>query len=199
MGSLSAAGSAGTAARREADAAVDTAPRALLAALADLLSYPGPATRGLAAETAASLQLADDDAGASFLHHVAGAPVEALQELYGATFDLQPTCAPYVGHQLLGEESGLRGPLLARLVAIYRRDGFAPQEELPDHVAEVLRYLSRVGPSAERDDLVRDGLLPALRKMIACLEDEGHPYRDALALTERVVRALPLAGEGGAP
>lgn len=143
------------------------------ALLAELLSYPG----GRTAAVAERLGVAE-----SFRNLTP----TGLQEIYTSTFDLQPACAPYFGHHLLGEDSPLRGPLLARLAGIYAAHGFVPREELGDHVAEVLRFLAVAPACEERDDLVRDGLLPALRKMIESLEG-ANPYRGVLALVERAV------------
>jgi nitrate reductase delta subunit len=176
--------------------------REVFGALAELLSYPGertgPAIRAL-------LDRDPDPLTGSVLapfDECARGANPALQEAaerYTSTFDLQPACAPYFGHHLLGEDSPLRGPLLARLAGIYAAHGFVPREELGDHVAEVLRFLAMAPPSAERDDLVRDGLLPALEKMIDAFEDRTNPYRALLALTERVVRASAQDGAVSRP
>jgi nitrate reductase delta subunit len=164
----------------------------LVAALAELLSYPNERTAGAVRTVLGGGDPVTGAALAPFRERSRGvncaAPEADLLELYTSTFDLQPACAPYVGHHLLGEDSPLRGPLLARLAEIYAAHGFAPREELGDHVAEVLRFLAVAPPSPERDDLVRDGLLPALGKMIASFEDPGHPYREVLVLTERTIR-----------
>ncbi len=165
--------------------APDDDDRRLLAALAELLSYPSERT-ARAIDTVECLQAFRGLAAA-------GWSTTDLEERYTSTFDLQPACAPYVGHHLLGEDTGRRGPFLARLLEIYARDGFAPREELADHVAEVLRFLAVASPSAERDDLVRDGLLPALGKMLEALGDEANPYREVLS---SVRRAIAPAADG---
>jgi nitrate reductase molybdenum cofactor assembly chaperone NarJ/NarW len=168
--------------------------RRLCAALAELLSYPPPGGVAELARAAAELgPWATDgaEALARFRAHVEATPPDALQELYTTTFDLQPACAPYFGHQLLGEESPLRGPLLARLSEIYARDGFSPREELPDHVAEVLRFLAAAPASPERDDLLRDGLLPALARMLETFQDRTNPYRDLLAAAQEALGGGP--------
>src|SRR5512133_1479081 len=146
------------------------------ALFAELLSYPTQGIEAVAEAVGAPRFFQD-------------ASLTELQESYTVAFDLQPACAPYFGHHLLGEDSPLRGPLLAKLAEIYGAQGFRPRDELGDHVAEVLRFLSIAPASAARDDLVRDGLLPALRKMVDGFEGEGHPYREVLVLAERAVRA----------
>ena len=165
----------------------DADDRRLLAALAELLSYPGE-------RTARAIDTVECLLAFGGLE-VAAWTTADLEERYTTTFDLQPACAPYVGHQLLGEDTGRRGPFLSRLLEIYARDGFTPREELADHVAEVLRFLAVARPGDDRDALVRDGLLPALRKMIEALEGEANPYREVLAMVRRAV--APAAGTEG--
>jgi nitrate reductase assembly molybdenum cofactor insertion protein NarJ len=157
----------------------DADDRRLLAALGELLSYPGERT-ARAIDTVECLQAFRGLAAATW-------STADLEEAYTSTFDLQPACAPYLGHHLLGEDTGRRGPFLARLLDLYARDGFTPREELADHVAEVLRFLAVASPGAERDDLVRDGLLPALGKMLDALDDEANPYREVLSSVRRAI------------
>jgi nitrate reductase delta subunit len=164
--------------------------RRLCGVFAELLSYPGGGVAEIARRARVLAQDGGDaadrgepdaaDALARFCRHVEASDVRALQELYTAAFDLQPACAPYVGHMLLGEDSPLRGPFLAKLAEIYRGEGFAPREELADHVAEVLRFLATGRGGVAREELLRDGLQPALRRMIDTFEDARHPYRDLL-------------------
>jgi nitrate reductase delta subunit len=155
--------------------------RDLCGALSDLLLYPGehPAASARRAAALAGRGPAAD-ALARFARATAVQSLDALQELYTDTFDLRPTCAPYLGAQLLGDESPLRGPLLSKLAEVYAAEGWRPREELPDHVAEALGFLAAARPGPVADDLVRDGLLPALDRMIAALAQGPNPYRDVL-------------------
>jgi nitrate reductase delta subunit len=178
----------------------DARARELMGALGDLLRYPGS---GLAEAARRAAGLARGTrAGAAlegFAREAAGRPPASLEELYTATFDLDPACVPYVGHQLLGE-SPVRGALLAELMGVYARAGWAPREELGDHVAEVLSFLAVAPDGPERDDLVRDGLLPALEKMLEALPDRGNPYRGLLEAARVAAAAWASPRErGGAP
>jgi nitrate reductase delta subunit len=173
--------------------------RLLCGALADLLSYP----RGdVAALARAALPLAGHGPAAEALARFAAAAEAAtpaaLEELYTATFDLEPACAPYLGVHLLGDDDPRRGLLLARLAEVYAADGYAPREELADHVAEVLRFLSVARPGPARDDLVADGLLPALDRMREGLGASGNPYGElvaaARAAAASMARPAPAAG-----
>jgi nitrate reductase delta subunit len=177
---------------------MDALPRPLCAALAELLRYPEAGL--VAALDRAGTLVAPATAGAEPLARFAAEArrtrLEIMQELYTATFDLQPACAPYVGHQLLGE-GPQRGPLLAKLAELHAADGYRPHQELGDHVAEVLAFLAVSRPGPARDDLLRDGLLPAVDRMIAALEEAGNPYRDLLRATLELLR--PAAAEADAP
>jgi nitrate reductase delta subunit len=159
----------------------------LCARLADLLAYPheDPAA---AARDAHALSGGGPEAEplARFGAAADAAGLHGMQELYTSTFDLRPACAPYLGAQLLPEDSPLRGRLLAALLEVYEAEGFRPREELADHVAEVVGFLGAARPGPVRDGLVADGLLPALDRMLAALDGAANPYRDLLA----AVRAL---------
>lgn len=166
----------------------------LCRALSALLSYPAgdvPAlahqARGLAGPGAAAAALG------RFEDAAREAGGEGLEELYTAAFDLRPACAPYLGAQLLAEDSPVRGPLLAKLAEVYATEGYRPREELADHVAEVLGFLAVARPGPVRDDLVRDGLAPALEKMIDAFADRANPYRELLVAV-RAIFAAPGAG-----
>jgi nitrate reductase delta subunit len=119
-------------------------------------------------------------------------PPAALEELYTSTFDLEPACTPYLGVQLLGDENPVRGMLLAKLVELYAAEGFQPREELADHVAEVLGFLAVAQPGTARDDLVLDGLVPALGKMIEGLGDRENPYREVLTAVREIFPATAV-------
>jgi nitrate reductase delta subunit len=153
----------------------------VLAAFAELLSYPGG---GPAPAARRCLDLIADrearDLLGRFLACAERAGPFEMEELFTSTFDLRPSCAPYLGHQLCGE-TPQRGAFLARLADVYREEGFRPEGELPDHLAVVLRYLAAARPGPAPDDLLRDGLLPSLDKMLAELSDLENPYRAVLA------------------
>jgi nitrate reductase delta subunit len=152
-------------------------------AFAELLTYPAgdlaPAARRcralLAARPAAAL--------GAFVARAEQARPHELEEAYSSTFDLDPACAPYVGHHLAGE-TPKRGIFMARLAEAYQEDGFdggAPSGELPDHVSVVLRYLAAVPSGPRRQALLEDALVPALDKMLEALPGPDSVYRPVLA------------------
>ncbi len=151
--------------------------------IAALLEYPGPGFPARVLDCAERLS-ADHAAGAERLARFAAwaraAGPAALEEAYTSAFDLAPVCSPYVGDLLFGA-CRERSYLLSGLRELQREAGLAPGGELPDHVAEVLRLVASPIPDDVRDDLLRDGLAPALKKMLAALEGARHPWADVLA------------------
>jgi len=124
-----------------------------------------------------------------------------LEELFTATFDLQPVCHPYVGYLLCGE-SQQRTLFLIRLQQLYKQHGFETGSELPDHLATLLRFVGTLADRTCCQELIRDGLLPALEKLAEGLPTE-QPYAELIEalqsfLTE-TVEAGPelLAANGG--
>jgi nitrate reductase delta subunit len=162
---------------------------ALCAALAPLFAYPRGDVRA-AARRAVPLAAGCTASSAALERFAARVEAESptgLEELYTATFDLRPACAPYLGAQLLPDDSPVRGALLAALAEQYVAHGFEPEGELADHVAVVLEFLARAPPGPVRDDLLQDGLLPALSRMAEAFEDRAHPYRDLVQSAFRLL------------
>jgi nitrate reductase delta subunit len=158
--------------------------RQVLEGFAELLSYPArdPAP---AARRCRALLAARDSADHldRFVARAEGARPHELEEVYSSTFDLEPACAPYVGHHLCGE-GPKRGVFLARLADVYRQDGFLDGRrdgELPDHVSVVLRYLAAVPGGPARQALLDDALVPALDRMLEAPLGPDNVYRSVLA------------------
>lgn len=168
--------------------------RQLLELFAQLLDYPGPESvlqaRACEELLAATVPPAAPYIGA-FRRYLEQTDIGRVQEAYTAFFDLNPVCAPYVGYQLFGE-TYKRSVFLLALVERYRSEGFAfkrselPGSELPDRISVVLRYAAMSGD----EDLVAEGLIPALRRMTGVEEGpsadvgtpklEGHSHAGSL-------------------
>ena len=154
---------------------------------ADLLSYPAADPAPLARRCRDLCQRGARHLDA-FVSRAERAGPHEMEETFSATFDLQPSCAPYLGHHLCGD-GPQRGLFLARLAGVYRQDGFDAQAaELPDHLSVVLRYLAATPASEAREALLRDGLVPALDKMLAAFEDPDDAWRSVLAALREEVR-----------
>ena len=145
---------------------------------AGLLDYPDVATQQSAEACLLLLRDARPEAVAPlerFIGFLAAEPPRRIEETFTATFDLQPLCHPYVGYQLCGETQK-RALFLMQLQQIYKRHGFTVTGELPDHLATILRFLATIDESACRDEILHDGLIPALEKILASLDEKNHPY-----------------------
>lgn len=163
---------------------------------ATLFSYPDAAARQTADACAAQLRELDSAAAAPmarFADLLAAHYPDRLEELFTATFDLQPVCHPYVGYQLCGE-SQQRTFFLMHLQQLYRQHGFEADSELPDHLATLLRF---VGSVADRDcgmEIVRDGLLPALARMAEGLAGAQQPYGELIEAVQHFLSETVAAG-----
>lgn len=131
-------------------------------------------------------------------------PPEDREELHAATFEITPSCVPYVSIHLFGEENFKRGEFMAALLARYAETGFDRGDELPDHIANLLRYFDACDES-ERRELAAHCLLSPLEKMAEALSVEN-PYSALLAIAAAAVRAacpgveaVPVAKPSGTP
>jgi nitrate reductase molybdenum cofactor assembly chaperone NarJ/NarW len=112
-------------------------------------------------------------------------PVGCREELYTRTFELSPACVPYVSIHLFGEENFKRGELMAALHARYAEVGFSPGQELPDHLAILLRFAAATDDT-ERHELLEYCLLKPLGRMSGALSNDN-PYRDLLETVQRLL------------
>jgi nitrate reductase delta subunit len=145
---------------------------------ADLLSYPDGATQQTATDCATLLQALYPKSAESltgFVKFLDRQDAARIEEVFTETFDLQPACHPYVGYQLCGE-SQQRTMFLIKLQQLYKQYGFPGGSELPDHLSTMLRFVGTVPDHDCRQELVSDGLLPALEKLLQGLAQDDHPY-----------------------
>jgi len=154
----------------------------LFDSFAALLEYPVSAMTDQAAqllEGLTPLQPESAEVLGKFVRMLDQLSLEKMRELYTVTFDMQPVCYPYVGYHLFGE-SYKRGAFMAQLNEAYHTHGYSAGQELPDHVAVILRFLGL--DSANRQGefcqaLLREGLIPALEKMLKVFNEESdNPY-----------------------
>lgn len=157
--------------------------RSLYACYGRLLDYPAPDERF---DASSLLSLLDaSHAGAAELLRAFAQKLTALtpsqrEELHTRTFDVLPSCDPYVSSQLFGPESYQRGILMAGLASTYADAGVDCAPELPDHIGVVLRFAEHF----ERDvweDLVRHCLWGAVNRMSATLRSAGNPFAEFFA------------------
>lgn len=190
----------------------DIVDRDLIGALAELLDYPHASLDGHADTVNALARTVDADAAAivdRFARFAETTTLDALQEAYTRAFDLdtlselEPTWYPYVGHQLV-EDHSKRSAFLVELAARYKEHGFKAGTELPDHIVVMLRFVSLCPDEQLAQELVHEGLVPALRQASdatdAMPESGREHYFAVLSALRRLLEAQPTwAVDGSAP
>ncbi len=154
----------------------------LLSLFADLLKYPSADTKQQAVQCLEQLQSIHPSAVEmmqKFTNAFEKFSLDQMQEIFTTTFDMQPVCYPYVGFHLYGE-SYKRGAFMAQLNEAYRGFDYSSEQELPDNLAVILRFLSLDADNFSGEfcqALLNDGVQPALEKMLKVFaENSEHPY-----------------------
>jgi nitrate reductase molybdenum cofactor assembly chaperone NarJ/NarW len=156
--------------------------------LASLLGYPGEEYLSKAVLCLEALAESDPEAAVplgEFLVQTRNFSVEELQELYAATFDLDPACSLEVGWHLFGENYE-RGEFLVKMRGELRRLGIAESTELPDHLSHALAALGHMEPQAAAD-FATACLFPAVDKIRAGLKGKANPFENALSAVSHVL------------
>ncbi len=153
--------------------------RRALGLFANILEYPHPDVVSDIRECEALLRDGHPEAAelmSRFGEFAESRPVGRLEETYSALFDLDSDLHPYIGYQLFGETYE-RSQLLVGLKELYRAGGYQSEStDLPDRISEMLRYFSVGTNEAAIDEILREGMLPALENMTTNVEqDETQP------------------------
>ena len=154
--------------------------------MAAVFRYPDGTYLKAAQECRQAVSATEPDVAAlfdCFLDEMKSLSSEAQQEIFTATFDLNPSCALEVGWHLFGENYE-RGAFLVKMRRQLMRFGLLDSGELPDHLSLVLAVLGRM-PAEEAEEFAGACLLPALGKMRANLAGKSNPFEsvlDAIAL-----------------
>lgn len=164
---------------------------------AALLEYPSSTIQQQAQRAVEQLQPlhpAATEKLETFVCAIRQLSLDQIQELYTITFDMQPVCYPYVGFHLFGE-SYKRGAFMAQLNEAYHAFGYSAGQELPDHLAVILRFLgldaaNRAGKFCQA--LLTSGLMPALEKMRKVFDDDSeNPYVGLLSALQLFLVPIP--------
>ncbi len=154
----------------------------LFDSFAALLEYPSTDFNEHAQHCLELMRTINPDAAESlqkFVNAIEGYSLQRMQELFTTTFDMQPVCYPYVGFHLYGE-SYKRGAFMAQLNEAYHGVGYSAEQELPDNLAVILRFIgfdSENRYSEFAQALLSDGVLPSLEKMLKVFgEGSENPY-----------------------
>ncbi len=103
-----------------------------------------------------------------FAEFMTGSTLAEIQETYVATFDFNPSVAPYLGHHLFGDNRK-KGAYLIALKGEYGRHGYTPLgNELPDHLPVILWFLAHLaheGSADARKSFIDRHVLPGVGKL----------------------------------
>ncbi len=113
-----------------------------------------------------------------------GQTLDARQEMFVRTFDMNPNCALEIGWHLFGEDYK-RGEMLAYLRREMREVGIDEGTELPDYLGNVLRLLGRWNQE-EAGEFVHIFFTPALEKMKKAVSGTETPYSHLFDAIEEV-------------
>ena len=156
--------------------------------LASLVGYPGEQYLSNAVLCLEQLAESDPEAAAplgEFLLQTRNFSLEEFQELYAATFDLDPACSLEIGWHLFGENYE-RGEFLVKMRGELRRLGVAESTELPDHLSHTLAALGHMEPHSAAD-FATACLFSALDKIRAGLKGKSNPFENALSAVSHVL------------
>ena len=169
----------------------------LFDAFAALFEYPGSDIKEQAAQCLIQLQPIHPEIAEAlekFVRRLDQLSLDKMRELYTTTFDMQPVCYPYLGYQLFGE-SYKRGAFMAQLNEAYHAIGYSAVQELPDHIAIVLRFLGLDATNRQNDfcqALINEGLMPAMEKMLKVFgEGSENPYFGLLSALHLFLVHIP--------
>jgi nitrate reductase molybdenum cofactor assembly chaperone NarJ/NarW len=174
-----------------------TVSREALASLAPLFLWPDQTVLRSIDTARAAAALCDRRAERALgeLATELGALTPAEREItYTSTFDLAPSCSPYLGIHIFGDDGPDRARLMVGLRTTFARAEHDCHGELPDHLAVVLSFATQFDEE-EWGDLVRLVLVPAAERMDGLLSKNSNPYRHAISATRRLCRAA--VEEGG--
>jgi nitrate reductase delta subunit len=163
------------------------------ATFARLLDYPTEgvpeavdATQGQALSSLSSTSPEVRELLDQFTRAAAALGPGRLEEVYAATFDLQPERTLNMSHHLFADE-WKRSAMLIELKTLFQRHAVDPGSELPDHLCWLLRLMAAAPADAELHELRARMLVPALRALNERMPTESNPYPPLLRALYLVV------------
>lgn len=137
-----------------------------------LLKYPDEEVRLIAVQISEILQNTIPEACDTFRDFSAFAkdvPINTWEEIYSRTFDVQAISTLDLGYVLFGDDYK-RGELLVNLSNEYKKINIDCGPELPDHLPNILRLITRLDDNEIKYDLVYLIIKPALKSIISEFE-----------------------------
>jgi len=141
----------------------------ILGSFSKLFNYPQGDLKEIAQGMLDALTEWNTDAAESLRHFIV--TIDSMdqsrqEENYTTTFDVNPSCCPFLGNQLFGETIK-RSEFLSMLIGKYNEYEFQNETtELADHVMVVLEFLRQLDLKENLYmEILEDGLLPVFEKM----------------------------------
>lgn len=141
-------------------------------------------------ESQASSSLPGITQFSEFMTEIKTLSLAEREELYTITFDLNPLSAPYVGYQIWGENY-TRGEFMANLNHEMSNLDIDMENELPDHLIPILRYLSATTAPLPELTKVLGQSVAAMKKSLKKAEGQN-PYSFLIDAIAEVCRSLPM-------
>ncbi len=107
--------------------------------------------------------------------------LKELQEIYIASFDMNPATCLDIGWHLYGENYN-RGQFLVKVRALMREKGIEETTDLPDHLTHIIAVLSKMGLD-EQNEFGKEYIVPALNKITKGFEKSESPYKHLIKFT----------------
>lgn len=162
-----------------------------LSGFAPLLTYPDNNYKRYALDWQKAISLYFVSAGKlleQFNQKISGLDTSELEEIFTRTFDMTPLCVPYISAHIYGEENFERGKLMSGLLDRYSEVGFDYGQEMPDHIAVVLRFASQC-EDEEFNELIDYVLAEPIKQMAQNAKGSDNPYELLLLSILDVMRA----------
>ncbi len=115
----------------------------------------------------------------SFSKYIFQMSLKDIQELYSRSFDVQAATTLDVGYVMFGDDYK-RGELLVNLNREHRDVENNCGSELPDHLPNILKLISKLKDEALVLELVREMIGPALLKMVSDFDPKRLENREIL-------------------
>ncbi len=169
---------------------------------AQILDYPTEGTVQSARECQKLLAAVSPEAAtqmSEFVRSASRTSLERLEEIYTSNFDLASSYHPYLGYHLFGETYG-RSLFLLALKTRYRACGFvASGPDLPDRLSTLLRFLAFNTDESLNQETIREGMLPALEKMMNEVPEDNTRARGGQSAYLHVLKGLKMFLESMLP
>lgn len=145
------------------------APDTLYLLFADLFRYPGEQFPQLVKACRTALESDHPEAAEEmrvFEDYISSLTRDGVEELYTKTFDVQPICYLDLGYVIFGEDYK-RGAFLLHMKEEQRLAGNDCGTDLPDHLSNILVWITRTHNRALINELIAKILIPGVEKMIS--------------------------------